>query len=64
MGLMLNAKTSKHSHQVSRKSGHPTTGQSWSMMHRAGVAMSADQEARDLLHGIVNTNDSSAHLPC
>ena len=56
LALMLNAKKSSSSHQIARDLGvrQPTI---WSMMHRARVAMAVDQQAKALLHGIVETDD-------
>ncbi len=57
LALMLNAKKSVSSCQISRDLGirQPTV---WSMMHRARVAMAVDQDARELLFGIVETDDA------
>ena len=57
LALMLNAKKSVSSHQISRDLGirQPTV---WSMMHRARVAMAVDQKAQELLYGIVETDDA------
>ena len=57
LALMLNAKKSVSSCQISRDLGirQPTV---WSMMHRARVAMAVDQDASELLYGIVETDDA------
>lgn len=57
LALMLNAKKSASSHQIARDIGkrQPTV---WSMMHRIRVAMEDDQFHADLLHGIVEADET------
>lgn len=57
IALMLNAKKSASSYQISRDLGirRPTV---WTMMHRVRLAMASDQEQADLLHGIVEADET------
>ena len=57
LALMLNAKKSASACQIARDIGmrRPTV---WSMMHRIRVAMAMDQENSDLLHGIVEADET------
>jgi transposase-like protein len=57
LALMLNAKKSASSHQIARDIGRrqPTV---WSMMHRIRVAMEHDQFHNELLHGIVEMDET------
>jgi len=57
IALMLNAKKSASSYQIARDLGmrRPTV---WSMMHRIRLAMANDQEQADLLHGIVEADET------
>lgn len=57
LALMLNAKKSASSHQIARDIGRrqPTV---WSMMHRIRVAMEHDQFHSELLHGIVEADET------
>jgi hypothetical protein len=57
LALMLNAKKSASAYQIARDLGmrRPTV---WSMMHRIRTAMAADQEQSDLLHGIVEADET------
>jgi transposase-like protein len=57
LALMLNAKKSASSHQIARDIGirQPTV---WSMMHRIRVAMEHDQFHNELLHGIVEMDET------
>jgi transposase-like protein len=57
LALMLNAKKSASSHQIARDIGRrqPTV---WSMMHRIRVAMERDKFQSELLHGIVEADET------
>ena len=57
LALMLNAKKSASSCQISRDVGirQPTV---WSMMHRIRTAMAASTAQANLLHGIVETDET------
>ena len=57
LALMLNAKKSASAYQIARDLGmrRPTV---WSMMHRIRTAMAADPEQNDLLHGIVEADET------
>lgn len=57
LALMLSAKKSASSHQIARDIGRrqPTV---WSMMHRIRVAMEHDQFHSELLHGIVEADET------
>lgn len=57
LALMLNAKKSASACQIARDIGmrRPTV---WSMMHRIRVAMAEDANQRDLLHGIVEADET------
>jgi transposase-like protein len=57
LALMLNAKKLASSHQIARDIGRrqPTV---WSMMHRIQVAMEGDQFHSELLHGIVEADET------
>lgn len=57
IALMLNAKKSASAYQIARDLGmrRPTV---WSMMQRVRTAMAADQEQNDLLHGIVEADET------
>jgi transposase-like protein len=57
LALMLNAKKSASACQIARDLGmrRPTV---WSMMHRARVAMANDAAQADLLHGIVEADET------
>jgi transposase-like protein len=57
LALMLNAKKSASSYQIARDIGRrqPTV---WSMMHRIRVAMEHDQFHSELLHGIVEMDET------
>jgi len=57
LALMLNAKKSASACQIARDLGirRPTV---WSMMHRARVAMANDPAQADLLHGIVEADET------
>lgn len=54
---MLNAKKSASADQIARDLGmrRPTV---WSMMHRIRVAMDTDTQAKTLLHGIVEADET------
>ena len=57
LALMLNAKKSASSYQISRDIGirQPTV---WSMMHRIRTAMDADMDQAELLYGIVEADET------
>ena len=57
LALMLNAKKSASAYQIARDLGmrRPTI---WSMMHRIRVAMASSQDQLDLLHGIVEADET------
>ncbi len=57
LALMLNAKKSASSYQFSRDLGirRPTV---WTMMQRIRLAMATDQDQADLLHGIVEADET------
>jgi transposase-like protein len=57
LGLMLNAKKSASACQVARDVGmrRPTV---WSMMHRIRIAMASDPKQNELLHGIVEADET------
>lgn len=57
IALMLNAKKSASACQIARDLGmrRPTV---WSLMHRIRVAMEADTEQVDMLHGIVEADET------
>ena len=57
IALMVNAKKSASACQIARDLGmrRPTV---WSMMHRARVAMAADAAQAELLHGIVEADET------
>jgi transposase-like protein len=57
LALMLNAKKSASAYQIARDLGmrRPTV---WSMMHRIRTAMAADPEQNELLHGIVEADET------
>lgn len=57
LALMLNAKKSASACQIARDLGmrRPTV---WSMMHRARVAMANDAAQAELLHGIVEADET------
>lgn len=57
LALMLNAKKSASAYQIARDLGmrRPTV---WSMMHRIRTAMAVDSEQEELLHGIVEADET------
>ena len=57
LALMLNAKKSASSCQIARDLGmrQPTV---WTMMHRARIAMLGDADQSELLHGIVEADET------
>lgn len=57
IALMLNAKKSASAYQIARDIGmrRPTV---WSMMHRVRTAMANDPKQADLLHGIVEADET------
>ena len=57
LALMLNAKKSASAYQIARDLGmrRPTV---WSMMHRIRTAMAADPAESELLHGIVEADET------
>lgn len=57
IALMMNAKKSASACQIARDLGmrRPTV---WSMMHRIRVAMASDEMQADLLHGIVEADET------
>lgn len=57
LALMLNAKKSASAYQIARDLGmrRPTA---WSMMHRIRTAMAVDPEQSNLLHGIVEADET------
>jgi transposase-like protein len=57
LALMLNAKKSASAYQIARDLGmrRPTV---WSMMHRIRVAIANDPKQSDLLHGIVEADET------
>lgn len=57
LALMLNAKKSASSHQISRDIGK-RLATVWSMMHRIRTAMAADPDQARLLHGIVEADET------
>lgn len=57
LALMLNAKKSASSHQIARDIGR-RQATVWSMMHRIRVAMEKDQFHSELLHGIVEADET------
>jgi transposase-like protein len=57
LALMLNAKKSASAYQISRDLGI-RRATVWSMMHRLRVAMANDPEQSELLHGIVEADET------
>jgi len=57
LGLMLNAKKSASACQLARDLGI-RRATVWSMMHRVRLAMANDQEQSELLHGIVEADET------
>lgn len=57
IALMLNAKKSASACQIARDIGI-RRATVWSMMHRVRIAMASDADQRDLLHGIVEADET------
>lgn len=57
LALMLNAKKSASAYQIGRDIGK-RRATVWSMMHRIRTAMAADPEQAELLHGIVEADET------
>ena len=57
LALMLNAKKSASAYQIARDLGK-RRATVWSMMHRIRTAMAADADQADMLHGIVEADET------